>query len=54
MKRTLKVWPPDARKTPLYRAWEQARELFYAHGFDQSRYDAVRRAHVAYLASVAP
>jgi hypothetical protein len=47
-----KVYPPDPRRTPLYTAWQQARETFHAHGFNQARYDAVRRAHVAYLASV--
>jgi hypothetical protein len=46
------VYPPDPRRTPLYTAWQQARDRFHAHGFNQSRYDAVRAARRAYLASV--
>jgi len=48
-----KLWPLDPRTTtPLYLAWQQARQVFHAHGFNQSRYDDVVRARRAYLASV--
>jgi hypothetical protein len=36
-----RTYPADPRRTPLYTAWQQARDRFHAHGFDQSRYEAV-------------
>jgi hypothetical protein len=54
MSRTPKLWPPDPRKTPLYLALMAAIDASWVGEFDMGKYDAVRTARVAYLASVAP